>query len=156
MSSPRIMVVDDDEDTLDLMQEILSSDGYEVVCTQGVSASLEEIIETSPDLLVVDLLLSTEQQPLSGWDVVRLVKSHRELRNLEVLVVSADYPSIRSHVDDVARMNGVRMLTKPFTLDSLSVMVHDALRGRPATGHHTPNGALSGFEGPIPDPGAES
>jgi DNA-binding response OmpR family regulator len=80
-------------------------------------------------LLIVDLLLSDERRELSGWEIVRLVKAHRELRGLPVLVVSADYPTIRSHITEAAAMDGVLMLTKPFSLDSLSVLVRDALRG---------------------------
>lgn len=129
---PRILVIDDDADTLELMREILASEGYEVACVTEVDADLRQIHEASPNLLIVDLLLSEDGGDLSGWEIVRLVKSHRELRGLQVLVVSADYPSLRTHIAEAAEMDGVRMLTKPFSLDSLSVLVGDALRRRVA------------------------
>jgi len=128
MATARILVVDDDQATLDLMQEILSEDGHEVHCVPAVSADLREILAAPPDLLIVDLLLSEHGRDLSGWDLVRLVKSHRGFTNLQILVVSADYPTLRGHIAEAAEMDGVRLLTKPFSLDSLSVLVRDALR----------------------------
>ncbi len=120
--------MDDDQATLDLMHEILSGDGYDVRCLPSVSADLREIVAAAPHLLIVDLLLSDEGRDLSGWDLVRLVKSHRALTRVQILVVSADYPTLRSHIAEAAEMDGVRLLTKPFSLDSLSVLVRDALR----------------------------
>jgi DNA-binding response OmpR family regulator len=130
----RITVIDDDADTLEVMREILEGDGHMVTCATGVSPDLSEIVSASPDVLIVDLLLSSDQSGLSGWDVVRLVKAHRLLHNLQVLVVSADYPTLRSHIPEAADMDGVRLLTKPFTLDSLIVLVRDALRSREPEG----------------------
>ncbi len=120
--------MDDDPATLDLMQEILATDGYEVVCVRGVSADLHEIVLPAPDLIIIDLLLSDDTRVLSGWDLVRLVKTRRGLQKVEIPVVSADYPSLRSHIAEAAEMDGVRLLSKPFSLDSLSVLVRDALR----------------------------
>jgi two-component system response regulator GlrR len=126
----RIMVIDDDLDTLEVMRDILVGEGYDVVVATGADETLTDVVAAAPDVVVVDLLLSSDQRGLSGWDVVRLIKAHRLIHDLEVLVVSADYPTLRSHIPEAASMDGVRLLTKPFTLESLSVLVRDALRER--------------------------
>ena len=153
MSPQRILVIDDDPTTLELMTDILVTEGYAVSCASEVDADLRQLFDAEPQLLIVDLLLSDNGGDLSGWEIVRLVKSHRELRNLQVLVVSADYPSIRSHITEAAGMDGVRLLTKPFSLDSLSVLVRDALRGPRAV--CTGDGSTIAVDPPDPTPQAE-
>jgi DNA-binding response OmpR family regulator len=48
MSTPRILVIDDDLDTLDLMRDILVAEGYDVACVTEVDADLRQIHEDPP------------------------------------------------------------------------------------------------------------
>ncbi len=54
---PRIMVVDDDDDFLDMVSALLSHEGYEVIRAGDVSAALASVATTPPDLILLDLVM---------------------------------------------------------------------------------------------------
>ena len=131
-SATRVTVLDDHPQTLDLMREVLEPDGYVVSCTARIGPELHEIRDTQPDLVVVDLLLASDQRFLSGWDVVRLVRSHADLYRVPILVISGDHALLRSVAGEARRMRDVHLLAKPFGLDELLTAVRTALSESPA------------------------
>ena len=98
-----------------------------VSCTTRIGPELHEIRDTQPDLVVVDLLLATDQRVLSGWDVVRLVRSHADLYRVPILVISADHALLRSVAGEAERMRDIHLLAKPFALDEVRAAVRRAL-----------------------------
>ena len=131
-SRRRITVLDDDLPSLQLMRDVLEGEGYAVTPVDRVSATLDELHASSPDLIIVDLLLSPASSGLSGWDVVRLAKADRDLRLVPILLVSADLPRLRSLIPETVGLHNVMLLGKPFGLDSLTLMARLALEADPA------------------------
>lgn len=119
MVSPRIAVIDDDRATLDLVAEILGTEGFSVSTAPAVDPGLHEIRDPRPDLVIIDLLLSTDQRWLSGWDAVRLARAHADLHRVPILVISADPARLRIHVAEARQMDRVEMMAKPFGVDDL-------------------------------------
>jgi DNA-binding response OmpR family regulator len=128
----RIVVVDDQPDTLELLRDALTDQGYDVECAPAVDAGLHEIRDATPDLIIVDLWLSNDQRWLSGWDVVRLARSHAELYRLPILVISADPAALRSRAAEAKRLGNVKLLPKPFRIDQLLAEVQASLPSSPA------------------------
>jgi DNA-binding response OmpR family regulator len=139
--SGRIAVIDDDASSRDLIGEVLELEGYDVFTHRQVSPDLHEIIESRPDLLLVDLrLATTTQAELTGWDIVRLSKANRDLFLLPVLIVSADLPQLRSLIPAAMEYRNVLLLGKPFALDALSVMVRLAIEADRPAPHYVDHG----------------
>jgi len=58
MSDPgRILIADDDPDILELVQTMLSSEGYELVLAQGQDEAEEALMAARPDLAIFDLMM---------------------------------------------------------------------------------------------------
>ncbi|MBZ5551633.1 MAG: response regulator [Acidobacteriia bacterium] len=53
----RILVVDDDPDTLEQVTAILSAAGYEIVAAEGRVAAEEAMLKARPDLAIFDLMM---------------------------------------------------------------------------------------------------
>jgi DNA-binding response OmpR family regulator len=138
--SARIAVIDDEPSSRDLIGEVLELEGYDVVTHRQVSPDLHEIIDSRPDLLVVDLRLATTEAELSGWDIVRLSKANRDLYLLPVLIVSADLPQLRSLIPAAMEYRNVLLLGKPFALDALTVMVRLAIEAERPAAHYVEHG----------------
>lgn len=68
----RVVVVDDDNDTLDLLSEILREQGAEVVAVDHPGAALATILGVMPDVLLVDIAMP-------GLDGVSLIRKLRSL-----------------------------------------------------------------------------
>ena len=124
----RILTIDDHSETLELMRDIFLEERDEVIALSSISPDLSEIPNADPDLAIIDPRLSSKESQLSGWDVVRLVKARADLKDLRILVISADAESLEQHVREAAQMDGVQLLSKPFSLEHLLAMVGDAMR----------------------------
>ena len=56
MSSPaRILIVDDDENVLQTFAKALSLEGYDVRTASSPLVGLQEVVETPPDAILLDL-----------------------------------------------------------------------------------------------------
>jgi DNA-binding response OmpR family regulator len=138
----RITILDDQPQALALMRDMLEPEGYEISCMTRVEPELDEIRASAPSLVIIDLRLSTDQRILSGWDVVRLVRSHADLHRVPILVISADHALLKSLAREAAAMRAVYLLPKPFGIDQLKATVERVLGPnsdplvQPADGSH--------------------
>ena len=87
---PRISVVNDNAEFLDLMAAILDEDaGYDVSLFKGEVVEISELAASDPDLIIVDLLLGGA----SGWEIVTLARSDERLAS--AALASAADPAMR-------------------------------------------------------------
>ena len=129
MGTPRITVINDNPDFLELMGAILDDEsGYEVRLLDGDETGLEQLQETSPDLIIVDLLLGRA----SGWELIALARADATLREVPIIVCSADVNQLRERAEELADIGDVHMLKKPFAVDELTSLVDDLI-GQPAS-----------------------
>ncbi len=127
---PRISVINDNPDFLDLMSAILDEDaGYEVTLVKGETASITEIADSKPDLLIVDLLLGGA----SGWEIVALSRAHPQLADVPIIICSADVIALRDREDEMKQIADLHVLAKPFGIDELTKLV-ERIIGVPVTG----------------------
>jgi DNA-binding response OmpR family regulator len=123
----RIAVIDDDANMRDLLRIHLSNIGAKVDVFADASAGIRYILETPPDLLVLDLILPD----LCGLEVLRAMKADAATRNIPVVVLT-------SRTDDQtleqAKQIGVdAFLTKPLQREDLIESVLNQLVKRGAS-----------------------
>ena len=117
---PRISVVNDNPDFLELMSAILDEDaGYEVTLFDGEETSIDELAASDPDLLIIDLVMGGA----SGWEIVALSRADQRLADRPILVCSADIASLREKAEELARIGDVHVLEKPFSVDEITEVV---------------------------------
>jgi len=125
-SRPRISVVNDNPDFLDLMAAILDEDaGYEVSLFAGKDTGIADLAASDPALIIVDLLLGGA----SGWEIVTLCRADPRLSNVPIIVCSADVTALRERAEELQRIGNVYVLAKPFGIDDLTRQV-EQLVGR--------------------------
>ena len=89
---PRISVVNDNADFLELMSAILDDDaGYDVTVFSGESTAIADIAAADPALIIVDLLLGGA----SGWEIVTLARADERLADVPIIICSADVIALR-------------------------------------------------------------
>ena len=127
-STPRVLVVDDDEAVRTLASWQLESDGFAVAQAGDGDEALSAIDTECPDLVVLDLSMPG----LGGLDVLRRVRGAPVTEALPVIVLSG-----RSGETD--RIVGLDLgaddyLVKPFSPGELAARVRSVLRrARPTT-----------------------
>ena len=129
---PRISVVNDNAEFLELMSAILDEDaGYDVSLFKGEVVEISELAASEPDLIIVDLLLGGA----SGWEIVTLARSDERLESVPIIVCSADVTALRDRESDLDRIGNVRVLAKPFAIDEITELVERLIgRALPASG----------------------
>ncbi|MCV0402943.1 MAG: response regulator [Chloroflexi bacterium] len=126
---PRISVINDNPDFLELMSAILDEDaGYEVSLFNGEETTIAEIGASRPDLIIVDLLLGGA----SGWEIVTLARAEDRLAEIPIIVCSADVASLREREAELAAIGNIHVLPKPFGIDQITGLVGDLI-GQPAS-----------------------
>jgi DNA-binding response OmpR family regulator len=114
-----ILVVDDDQATIDLLIEVLSEEGYAVRSALDAAHAREAIIAQHPDLVLLDLRL-----PGKDGDVLVRDLQSDGLSNVPVILMSADVSAMQG-----IEMDGIASrLPKPFTLDDLFQHVAQHIR----------------------------
>ncbi len=125
---PRISVLNDNADFLELMSAILDEDaGYQVQLFNGNETTIADLSASEPDLIVVDLLLGGA----SGWEIVTLSRADARLADVPIIVCSADVAALRERTDELQHIGNVHVLPKPFGIDELTGLVEN-LVGRAA------------------------
>ena len=118
---PRVLVVDDDPQTLRYVRDALTDAGYVVLVT-GDHRELSRLIETErPDLVLLDLMLP-------DTDGIELMRRVPELADRPVIFISA-----YGRDETIARAlesGAADYIVKPFSPTELAARVRAALRGR--------------------------
>lgn len=120
---PRVMIIEDDPDMIDLLTVILKRGGFEPLAGLGGQEGLRILRQQRADLILLDLMMDD----MSGWRVLELVKQDKDLRMIPVLIVSArhfmeDPDQTAAHAD---LFEGY--LVKPFIVRDLLTKIVEAL-----------------------------
>ncbi len=115
----RILVVEDDPDTSQLVRLYLSRDGHEVMAASDGVKGLTMAREEAPDLVVLDLMLP-------GLDGIEICRELRGYSNVPIIMVTA-------RVEEDDRLAGLELgaddyITKPFSPRELAARVRAVLR----------------------------
>lgn len=129
---PRISVLNDNPDFLELMSAILDEDaGYDVQLFNGKETGIDELAASDPNLIIVDLLLGGA----SGWEIVTLSRADRRLADVPIIICSADVSALRDRADELESIGKVHVLAKPFGIDQITELVERLIgRAVPASG----------------------
>jgi DNA-binding NtrC family response regulator len=118
----RILVVDDDQDSVELVEKILKKDGYRVQTLTDGRKVEEEIRKNDIHLAVVDL----KMPDISGLDVVDMIRHHDS--DVAVILMTG-YATLDSAVSAL-RGGVVDYLRKPVREDELLGAVRRALAAK--------------------------
>jgi len=118
-----ILVVDDDEDTRELLREVLSDEGYRVTTSGSGEEALEIGKRESFQVIISDMRLGPE---LNGLDVLRAYKAIQP--ESEVILITA-FGSMETAIEAV-KDGAFDYISKPFKIDEVVLQVQRALGNR--------------------------
>jgi DNA-binding response OmpR family regulator len=118
---PLVLVADDDPDILSLVTLRLERDGYEVIGAPDGERAVEEALERTPDLALIDVSMPK----LDGYEVTERLRQHEPTSATPIILLTA-----RVQDSDVAR--GIEAgaddyVRKPFSMADLRTRVQAAL-----------------------------
>jgi DNA-binding response OmpR family regulator len=110
----RILHVEDDEDTSNMVRMLLKTRGYDVLSAFNGAEGLKLLAENPVDLVLLDVMLPDT----SGWDIFGKIKKNPENKDLKVAFLSVIPVSEERFA--VFQKSGVSdYITKPFDNEDL-------------------------------------
>jgi DNA-binding NtrC family response regulator len=120
MSAPHILVVDDEPDIRNLVQEILSDEGYEVDVAADASSARESRRLRRPDLVLLDIWMP-------GEDGISLLKEWQDAGGVACpVIIMSGHGTVETAVE-ATRLGAYDFIEKPLTLAKLLLSVRRAL-----------------------------
>ena len=113
-------MIEDDEDTREVMTAALEAAGYLVTATAEAFGNIKKL---APDLIILDLFLRGEAH---GWEQLDVLTLDPKTRPIPVILCTAGLASLAAHRAKLLAMD-VHVLEKPFDLGALEAIVTMAL-----------------------------
>ncbi len=85
MSKGRILVVEDNMDTYEIVRFILEKNGYETFLAANGRDGANAAIKQSPDLVIMDLAMPE----MDGWTAIEIIRGNQRTSSIPLIVLSA-------------------------------------------------------------------
>jgi len=122
MTSKRVLVVDDDVNTVELLTLYLKRDGYQVLTAYNGVDALHLAREGHPDLIVLDLMLPG----IDGLEVCRTLRAESDVPIIMLTAKTTDQDKLTG-----LELGADDYVTKPFSPRELAARVRAVLRRLP-------------------------
>lgn len=119
---PKILIIDDDMDSLLPLKRSLERENYRVVEAYNGQEGLLKAKAEIPDVILLDLMMPG----MDGYEVCSRMKKVMAFKNIQIIMLTAK--------DDVGdKVRGLELgaddyVTKPFNLNELKARIKSALR----------------------------
>jgi two-component system sensor histidine kinase/response regulator len=120
-SNSKILIVDDEADTVELLKKRLRFEGYDTLEAHDGVQCLEQAVTGSPDLIILDVMMPH----MDGYEVCRRLKANRRTASIPVLMLTARR-EVENKVSGLA-LGAQDYLTKPFDFKELSARIKSLL-----------------------------
>ncbi|MDK2975121.1 MAG: hypothetical protein PWP08_1492 [Methanofollis sp.] len=120
----KVLVMDDDRVTLEMMDLILQKIGYEPCTSYTIPDALEIIRNDRPDLILLDLQMT----PVDGWGFLDALFREKPAVDIPVMLFTARYLLPEEYARYGSRVVGV--LEKPVSLPELKTVLDGFFEGR--------------------------
>jgi len=124
VAKAKIFIVDDEEDILDLVDYVLSKEGYTVERFHTGEEILRKVKSDLPDLILLDLMLPG----VDGLDVCKLLKRTSNTANIPIIMLTAK--GEEADIVTGLELGADDYIPKPFSTKILLARVKSVLRRR--------------------------
>jgi DNA-binding response OmpR family regulator len=121
MNKNKILIVEDDKDTVRAMAVRFRSKGFQIVVANDAVSAISTARKEKPDLIVLDLGLPGGD----GFVVMQRLKANYDLMLVPIIVVSARDPMLNEQC--ALDAGAEAFLQKPFDADELFAAIQKAL-----------------------------
>jgi len=103
-----VLVVDDEPLTVEMLTDILRTEGFTVLQAYGGQQGIDLALEKHPDVIILDLMMPE----VSGFDVVQQLRANSEAAEIPILIFTAknltedDRQKLESHVRVIGSKSG--------------------------------------------------
>ncbi len=120
----KVLVVEDDSSSAQLMEDYLKPEGYEVTISDSVESALTALAFQRPDVVILDLRMPGS--PKEGLHLLKRLKERNETKDIPVVIASVLEPSASS----ANRMGAAAYLMKPIQKQRLLEVLRNVVSAK--------------------------
>ena len=124
---PRVLLVDDYPDAREMYSEYLQFSGFDVVQASNGIEALQQAVEASPDIVLMDLSLPV----MDGWEATRRLKA--DARTASIPVVAVTGHTLAGGSENALKAGCDAFVTKPCLPEDLVREIRRVLNGAAAS-----------------------
>ncbi len=118
-SQARVLVVDDDEVTCNLLEEVLTKEGYQVEKALNGREAVDKGEKNSYDVLLSDI-------KMVGLDGLEVLKAYRQKSPETIVIMMTAFGSIETAIQAI-KEGAYDYVSKPFKLDEIKMTIRRSL-----------------------------
>jgi len=85
IESPKVLIVDDEPDIVELLASMIESGGYGIIRAYNGQEGIDKALDEHPDLMILDLMMPV----INGFDVIKKLKSIDDTKDIPIIVCTA-------------------------------------------------------------------
>jgi two-component system cell cycle response regulator DivK len=120
----KILVVDDNQDSRELVVKVLKNKGYEMVEAVDGEEAIEKAIAERPNLILLDISIPK----LNGYEVTQKLKDMEEFENIPIVALTAH--AMKGDRKKALEAGCEGYITKPINVRELPAQVKSFIKGR--------------------------
>lgn len=120
-TTARLLIVDDETHNRNLLEVMLSSDGYELFTAASGEEALAVVEEHHPDLILLDIMMPE----MNGFQVTTMLKADPKTEHIPIIILSAI--DDRGAMERGLKVGAVAFLTKPIHHVELRALIRKFL-----------------------------
>lgn len=126
---PKILIVDDEKDIVDLLKYNLQKEGFETVEAFNGEEALEKLRRHKPNLILLDVMMPK----LDGWEVAKIIRANSNYNSTALIFLTAK----SSELDQVLglRVGSDDYLVKPVSIPILIARIKLRLKDKTINKH---------------------
>ena len=117
----KILVVDDNQDSRELVIKILGRKNYSLLEAQDGEDALNKIISEKPDLVLMDISMPK----MDGFEVTRILKTMDDFRNIPIVALTAH--AMKGDCEKALAAGCVGYITKPINIREFNEQIKQFL-----------------------------
>jgi two-component system alkaline phosphatase synthesis response regulator PhoP len=121
---PKILLVDDEPDLVELLKSRLETNNYEVTIACDGQTCLEKAKTEAPDVILLDLVMPG----IDGYEAGRRLKEMPETKDIPIILFTASYA--RSIEEKAKALGAFDCIVKPFDPELLLQKIARALNAK--------------------------
>ncbi len=140
MDKHKILIVEDDSDTSDMLCFYFEAQNYEVLAAEWGKDALEMCQQMVPDLIILDIRLPD----INGYEVCRQLRDNPRTSHTPVIFLTEK----KEREDKITglKLGAVDYITKPFDIQELRLKVRNTLRRASHKSLFSPTTGLPGSQ----------
>ena len=120
----RVVLVEDNESTIDVVDMELKCLGYDVMIAKDGLDALKLISEAAPDLVIMDI----QMPKLDGFEAVRRIRADPAIQNIPILAATAR--ALKGDREKCLAVGCDGYIAKPFTHGDLNSAINEVFKRR--------------------------